>query len=348
MSHQNSGGKQEHFFMQENFVPALHLWEDAFFSIDTVRDDGSAPFQPQRVQRDVHWMREPGAAFRIKQVQTGNAQFEMRIQCAHRQDRKMQDERRCSALGMDVSCRNGACAFLRQLASRGNRMTSLASARQDSAFRTDAELARRASAADASAFETIMRRHNRRLFRTARSILRNDAEAEDTLQEAYLRAYQSLAMFRAESSLATWLTRIVINKALERLRRRKREVDAAAHDNVIDLEAHLDMTHSEPQTPEMAAMRAQTRELLERKIDQLPAAFRTVFVLRAIEELSVEETAGCLGIPEATVRTRFFRARHLLRKSLSSEVQSALRDTFAFDGERCDRIVRTVLARVID
>jgi RNA polymerase sigma-70 factor (ECF subfamily) len=225
-------------------------------------------------------------------------------------------------------------------------MNSLAPALPDPAFRTDAELARRASAADASAFETIMRQHNRRLFRTARSILRNEAEAEDALQESYLRAYRSLAMFRAESSLGTWLTRIVVNEALTRLRRRKREPDASARDNVVDLEAHLHMTRNETPTPEGAAERAQTRVLLERQIDQLPPAFRTVFVLRAIEELSVEETARCLGIPEATVRTRFFRARHLLRKSLSSEVQSGLRETFGFDGGRCDRIVQAVLTRI--
>jgi RNA polymerase sigma-70 factor (ECF subfamily) len=209
----------------------------------------------------------------------------------------------------------------------------------------DAELAQRACAANAHAFETIMRRHNRRLYRTARSILRNDAEAEDAVQDAYLRAFRSLDMFRAESSLGTWLTRIVINQALERLRKRKRELADAADNNVIDLEAHLHMA-SDSQTPETAAMRAQTRELLEQKIDELPSAFRTVFVLRAVEELSVEETAACLDIPEATVRTRFFRARHLLRKSLSSDVQCALHEAFAFDGERCDRIVRAVLARL--
>jgi len=150
---------------------------------------------------------------------------------------------------------------------------------------SDAELAQRAGGADAQAFETIMRRYNRQLYRDARSILRNDAEAEDAVQEGYLRAYQSLAMFRAESSLGTWLTRIVINQALERVRRRKRELNDADN-NIIDLEAHLHMASSEHQTPETAAMRAQTRELLEQKIDQLPSAFRAVFVLRALEELS--------------------------------------------------------------
>jgi RNA polymerase sigma-70 factor, ECF subfamily len=294
-------------------------------------------------------MKERGAAFRIEHAamlpaEIGNAELDVRIQCREGPQNAVLPA--ASRAVNEVSTLNAAGVSLRQLANRGNRMTSLASA--PPALRTDAELVGRACAADPSAFETIMRRHNRRLFRTARSILRNDAEAEDAVQEAYLRAYQSLAMFRAESSLATWLTRIVINESLARLRRRKREVDAAGHDNVIDLEAQLAMTHSDTQTPEMAAMRAQTRALLERKVDQLPSGFRTVFVLRAIEELTVEETAACLGIPEATVRTRFFRARRLLRNSLSSEVQSTLRDTFAFDGERCDRIVQAVLARVTD
>ena len=119
----------------------------------------------------------------------------------------------------------------------------------------------------------------------------------------------------------------------------------------MDLETHLQMTYSgsrSPETPETATMRTQTRKLLEEKLDQLPSAFRTVFAMRALEELSVKDTAACLGIPEAAVRTRFFRARHLLRKSLVSEVEFALRDAFAFDGDRCDRIVRAVLTRMTE
>jgi RNA polymerase sigma-70 factor (ECF subfamily) len=218
----------------------------------------------------------------------------------------------------------------------------------DTVDASDVELAHRAARRDVQAFEAIMRKHNRVLYRTARSITQNDAEAEDAVQEAYLRAYEALPGFRAESSLRTWLTRIVINQALDGLRKRKREMDTLASENIIDFEAHLGMTDDAhtAETPERAAMRGQTRKMLEEKIDQLPSAFRTVFVMRALEELSVEETAACLGIPEVTVRTRFFRARRMLRESLHADVSFALEDAFAFDGERCDRIVRTVLERI--
>ena len=213
----------------------------------------------------------------------------------------------------------------------------------------DYDLAQRAAGGDTRAFEAIMRQHNRALYRTARSITRNDAEAEDAVQEAYVRAYQALSGFRADSSLRTWLTRIVINQTLQRMRNAKRGFETTSMDNVIDLDARLDAAHIErlsAETPERAAMREQTRRILEAKVDELPSAFRTVFVLRAIEELSVEETADCLGIAQTTVRTRFFRARRLLRKSLAADMGVALSDAFAFDGERCDRIVKVVLERL--
>jgi RNA polymerase sigma-70 factor (ECF subfamily) len=214
---------------------------------------------------------------------------------------------------------------------------------------SDIELAHRAGRGDHQAFELVMRRHNRALYRAARSILRDDAEAEEAVQEGYIRAYQALGAFRGESSLATWLTRIVINKSLERLRKRNREVNTVSADNVVNIEKHLEMAQGDDtsfETPERALMREQTRKVLERKIDELPSAFRTVFVLRALEEMPVEDCAACLGIPEATVRTRFFRANRLLRKSLASEMGAIAQDTFAFDGERCDRIVASVLARI--
>ncbi len=193
---------------------------------------------------------------------------------------------------------------------------------------------------DLAAFEQLMRRHNRALYRTARSIVKDDAEAEDVLQEAYILAFRGMAGFRGEASMSTWLTRIVINEAIARSRRRNR-----ADIIQFDGEAAMD-ERNEP--PEQALLRSEARRLIERKIDGLPDAFRTVFVLRALEEMSVEETAACLDIPEATVRTRFFRARGLLREALSRELDHALDDAFAFDGARCDRIVANVLKRLQD
>jgi RNA polymerase sigma-70 factor (ECF subfamily) len=218
----------------------------------------------------------------------------------------------------------------------------------------DAETAllERILAGDSTAFAELMRRYNRRLYRVARSVVRDDTEAEDALQDAYLQAYRALPGFRSESSLGTWLTRIVVNAALAH--RRKNARMAEIIELSIDLsgepimEEHLSAIHSPEASdhPERAALRAQTRRLVEAKIDGLPESFRTVFVLRALEELSVEETSDTLGIPEATVRTRYFRARSMLREALASEIDMAFEETFAFDGARCDRIVQNVLHRL--
>jgi RNA polymerase sigma-70 factor (ECF subfamily) len=229
--------------------------------------------------------------------------------------------------------------------------TATEPARKQSVHETadERDLVSRAAAGEHAAYEAIMRRHNRALYRTARSVLRNDADAEEAVQESYIAAYRHLGSFRGQSSLATWLTRIVINESLQRLRRRKSEIDTVPADNVINLDAHMAMAYDgdrRSETPEDALAREQARRLLERRIDELPSAFRTVFVLRALEELSVEECAACLQVPEATVRTRYFRARQLLRKSLTRDMTAAAPDAFAFDGERCDRIVQAVLARL--
>ena len=214
---------------------------------------------------------------------------------------------------------------------------------------TDADLAGRAANGDKLAFEAIMRRHNRLLFRTARSILKSDAETEDALQEAYLRAWRALANFRAEAKLSTWLVRIVINESLGRLRRHGAQViplDAAMECSENQTEAWME--DDPDQRPDRVAMRGEVRRLMEARIDTLPDAFRTVFMLRAVEELSVEEIAAALDIPEATVRTRFFRARGLLREGLSRDVDLAIGDAFSFAGARCDRIVAGVLAKFAD
>jgi RNA polymerase sigma-70 factor, ECF subfamily len=208
----------------------------------------------------------------------------------------------------------------------------------------DAELAARAAAGDARAFEAIMRRHNRMLFRTARSILKSDVDAEDALQESYLRAWRAIDGFRAEAKLSTWLSRIVINESLGRLRRQGAQViplDGSADADAVNLE---DTMEDDPALqPDRLALRAEIRALIETRIDRLPDAFRTVFILRAVEECSVEDVAAALNLPEATVRTKFFRARGLLREGLSRDIDLAIGDAYSFDGARCDRIVASVL-----
>jgi RNA polymerase sigma-70 factor, ECF subfamily len=214
---------------------------------------------------------------------------------------------------------------------------------------TDSELARRISAGDHAAFEALMRQFNRPLFRVARSILKDDTEAEDALQEVYVAVYGAMNTFRSESKLSTWLTRMVINESLGRLRKQKRERVVIPFSS----EGHEDEGVNEAQavderkaSPEAATLRAEIRRLLERKIDELPMAFRTVFMMRELEEMTVEETAQCLDIPEATVRSRHFRAKGLLRESLAREIDVGTADAFAFLGERCDRIVANVLNRI--
>ena len=212
----------------------------------------------------------------------------------------------------------------------------------------DAELARQIASNDEAAFETLMRHHNGNLFRVARAILKNDADAEDVLQEAYLAAYRRIGDFRADAKLSTWLTRIVINQALARLRSRRRARVVVPFGD-LDAEERIRNEREEcgefGSSPEQSAMRGDIRRLLEQKIDELPVAFRTVFVLREVEDLSVDETAACLSIPEATVRSRLFRARGMLRESLARDLDTATGDVFHFGGERCDRIVAGVLAR---
>jgi len=192
-----------------------------------------------------------------------------------------------------------------------------------------------------------MRKHNRMLFRTARAILRDDAEAEDALQEAYVQAYNSMQTFRAESKLSTWLARIVANEALMRLRKETRRAEIVPIQSTATVQDIEQITDSDMnKAPDAAAERRQMRRVLESQIDALPDTYRTVFMLRAVEELSVEETAAVLDLPAATVRTRFFRARSMLRELLAQKIDVACEDAFSFAGARCDRIVANVLARI--
>jgi RNA polymerase sigma factor (sigma-70 family) len=207
-------------------------------------------------------------------------------------------------------------------------------------------LARSIAAGDAAAFERLMRHYNRRLYRLARATLRDRTEAEDALQDAYICAYRTMGSFRGDSSLGTWLSRLVLNECFARMRRTVRRenvapmVSAGRHG-----ETHMIIDAAD--SPESAAGRVQIRELLERKVDELPESYRTVFVMRSVEELTVDETAETLGIPEETVRSRHFRARNLLRESLARDLDLVEPGLFEFGGDHCDRVVANVLARIL-
>ena len=190
-------------------------------------------------------------------------------------------------------------------------------------------------------FEILMRRHNRRVFRATRAILKRDDEAEDVMQEAYVRAYEHLGEFRGEASFATWITRIAIHEALARKRRERRfdTLDSASQQPTL-------MPLESPRNPEQAVNDQQLRAVLERAIDSLPDDFRAVFVLRAVEQMSGAETAQCLDIPEETVKTRLHRARLRLQEVIVHALDAHSTRAFEFHLTRCDRVVKGVLDRL--
>jgi RNA polymerase sigma-70 factor (ECF subfamily) len=187
-----------------------------------------------------------------------------------------------------------------------------------------------------------------RLQAAAYRMLGSRSEAEDAVQEAYMHAFRSIAGFRAEAKLSTWLVRIVANEAFARLRKRTRrgEVVPLLPEGTDETVEETTMSDSPSERPEGRALRVELRRLLEARVDELPSVFRAVFVLRAVEEMSVDEVAASLDIPAATVRTRYFRARSLLRESLARDIDFEVDDLFSFAGERCDRIVAGVLSRL--
>lgn len=211
----------------------------------------------------------------------------------------------------------------------------------------ESDLVRRACSRDGSAFRTIMERHNRRLYRIARAVLRDDSEAEDAVQEAYVRAFANLQTFRGDSSLATWLGRIVLNEALGRLRRRRPTVSTdtmeVSRNDAQIIQFPNAMTTEDP---ERTMAQREILKLVERATESLPDIFRTVFVTRVIEGMSVQETAELLDIEPETVKTRLHRARHLLRDQLESEIGPVLLDAFPFAGRRCERVTNAVLRRL--
>jgi RNA polymerase sigma-70 factor (ECF subfamily) len=231
-------------------------------------------------------------------------------------------------------------------------VAALAAADVVAAAGDDAGLASRAAQGDQDAFARIMRRYNQRLYRLAVSVLGDASEAEDVLQESYVRAFYALSTYSGAGSLGAWLARIVRNEGIDRVRAR------ASRRSRVAIEADLGGQSEEDETnvandplqsltdPQALAANADLRHLLERAIQRLPEQFRTAFVLREVEGLSVEETAEYLGIPMATVKTRDHRARNLLRAYLSENIDATIPTTFPFLGARCDQLVDRVLQRL--
>jgi len=206
----------------------------------------------------------------------------------------------------------------------------------------DLELAQRAMARDGAAFRTVIKTHNQRLYRIARGVVRNDAEAEDIVQEAYVRAFPHLESFRGDASLGTWLSRIVINEALGRLRKRRRTVAMPENPQAEIIQFPLNPSDD----PERTMAQRQILELVERATDSLPDVYRMVLVARVIEGLSIEETSELLGVRPQTVKTRLHRARALLRRALDDQIGPVLLEAFPFAGRRCERLTTAVMKRL--
>ena len=205
---------------------------------------------------------------------------------------------------------------------------------------TDEEIVARVRAGEVALFEHLMRRHNPRVYRTARAILHNEAEAEDVMQDAYVRAYEHLGEFEGRAQFSTWLTRIAVNEALARVRRAKR------FDSLESRTEEADMSTQSGPSPEQQASDVEMRSVLESAVAKLPDDFRHVFVLRAVEGMSGAETAASLGIREDTVKTRLHRARGRLQEMLLESIEPTLPSVYAFHLTRCDRVVAAVFVRL--
>jgi RNA polymerase sigma-70 factor (ECF subfamily) len=209
----------------------------------------------------------------------------------------------------------------------------------------DLSLARRCAARDSGAIRQLTMANNQRLFRAAWSILKDRAEAEEAVQSSYLKAFSAIDGFAGKSSLSTWLTRIVVNEALGRRRAAMRQRARLEGEGVVVLDEYREklMRGSEPTQPDAAVAREELRRMIEQAVAGLPAMFRTVFVLREVEGLGVEETAEALGIAQATVKTRLLRARRRLQQALEPDVRSALEGVFPFAGPDCEAMTKRLL-----
>jgi len=202
----------------------------------------------------------------------------------------------------------------------------------------------RVRAGETGLYELLMRRYNQRLFRAIRSIVIDDLEAEDVLQETWVRVYEHLDQFAGRAAFPTWVTRIAFHEALARLRRSK--LWTALEDSEGELMPEANRRQPLSETPEAQAMRGQLGQILQSAVDALPETYRMVFVLREVEQLSTIETAECLGLSEEAVKTRLHRSRAVLRRELQDRMGPAIAETYAFLGTRCDRMAARVLERI--
>lgn len=218
---------------------------------------------------------------------------------------------------------------------------------QSSALQSENELVRGAQARQPEAIRAIVKRYNQRLYRLARAIVRNDADAEEVLQEAYLRAFEAIGGFRGEATLATWLSRITINEALGRLRRKRRRARLDADLASPDQARIIPFPSANPSDdPERVMAQRQILKVVEQASDNLPDIYRVVFVARVIEGLSVEEAAEALSLQPATIKTRLHRARALIKQELESAIGPLLLGAFPFAGKRCERLTDAVMAKL--
>jgi RNA polymerase sigma-70 factor (ECF subfamily) len=208
----------------------------------------------------------------------------------------------------------------------------------------DESLVRRVLEGETALFEILMRRHNQRLYRIARAVLRDDAEAEDVMQDSYVRAYQNLGQFEGRASFSTWVSRIALNEAFSRARKRKRVVEL---DAILESEKEaMQSLQSQVPSPEQETLNSEIRRLLEQEVDTLPDSYRTVFVLRDVEDIDVAGVAEILDISQENVKTRLHRAHALLRRKLYLRTGAQSHEAFLFHANRCDTIVKAVLTRL--
>ena len=209
---------------------------------------------------------------------------------------------------------------------------------------SDLQLIERVRAGEIALYELLMRRHNQRIYRVIRSVVSNDLEAEDILQEAWVRAFEHLNQFAGRANFSTWVARIAFNEALARRRTSARWTPL--EDEAGNIMPELNRQQTTSATPETEAIQGQLGQMLQSAVDTLPETYRSVFVLREVEQLNTSETAECLGLSEEAVKTRLHRSRALLRRELENRMGSTIREAYSFLGARCDRVVACVLERI--